>query len=116
SARQLGMPEDDVRLVRRAGLVHGLGRAGVPNTIWDKAAPLTSVERERIRLHTYYTERMLTGPPPLTSIGRLAGAVHERLDGSGYHRGRTAADLPMDARVLAAAEKYQTSLEERPHR
>jgi HD-GYP domain-containing protein (c-di-GMP phosphodiesterase class II) len=72
--------------------------------------------RERIRLHSYYTERMLAGSETLAAIGALTGATHERLDGSGYHRGRSAADLPLRARVLAAAECYRTSTEERPHR
>lgn len=116
SAKHLGLGEENVRLIRRAGLLHGLGRIGVPNTIWDKTAPLTVVELERIRLHSYYTERMLAGPQPLAAIGAIAGAAHERLDGSGYHRGRSAAELPTPARILAAAECYQTSIEDRPHR
>lgn len=116
AAAHLGLDADDVRLVRRAGLVHGLGRIGVPNTIWDKPTPLTSVETERLRLHTYYTERMLAGSPQLAAIGAVAGAAHERLDGSGYHRGRSGVELPLTARVLAAAECYRTSVEERPHR
>jgi HD-GYP domain-containing protein (c-di-GMP phosphodiesterase class II) len=116
AATRLGMSEDEVRLVHRAGLVHDLGRLGVPNTIWDKATPLTSVEVERIRLHSYYTERMLARPEALARIGAVAAAAHERLDGSGYHRGRSGADLPLPARVLAVAECYRTALEERPHR
>jgi HD-GYP domain-containing protein (c-di-GMP phosphodiesterase class II) len=102
--------------VRRAGLVHDLGRVGVPNTIWDKTTPLTSVEVERIRLHSYYTDRMLAEPQALAAIGRVAACAHERLDGSGYHRGHGAAALPATARVLAAADCYRTSIEERPHR
>ncbi len=116
AASHLGMDEDDVRLVRRAGLVHDLGRLGVPNTIWDKATPLTSVEMERVRLHSYYTERMLARPEALARIGAVAGAAHERLDGSGYHRGRSGGDLSTAARVLAAAECYRTAVEARPHR
>lgn len=115
TARRLGLGPDDVRLVRRAGLVHGLGRIGVPNTIWDKAA-LTTVESERLRLYPYYTERMLARSPVLAAVDAVAGSAHERLDGSGYHRGRSGAQLPTTARVLAVAESYRTSLEERPHR
>ena len=72
---------------RRAGLVHDFGRHGVPVTILDKPGPLTTAERERVRLHPYYTERMLARPPVLARLGAIAAAHHERLDGSGYHRG-----------------------------
>jgi HD-GYP domain-containing protein (c-di-GMP phosphodiesterase class II) len=115
-ARGCGLSEEEARMVRRAGLVHDLGKIGVPNTIWDKPTALSLVEMERVRLHSYYTERMLAESPGLAEIGRLAGCAHERLDGSGYHRGRTAGDLRAAARVLAAADCYRTSIEERPHR
>ena len=59
AARRAGHPPDDVATLRRAGLVHDLGRTGVPNTIWDKPGPLTGLERERVELHSYYTDRML---------------------------------------------------------
>lgn len=116
AAAESGLPGADVALVRRAGFVHDVGRVGVPNTIWDKATPLTATERERVRLHSYYTERVLAQPPALAEVGAVAAAAHERLDGSGYHRGLTARDLPAPARVLAAADAYRTRLEPRPHR
>ncbi len=116
AARLCGLDDGQTRLVRRAGLVHDIGRIGVPNSVWDKTTPLTSTELERIRLHSYYTERMLAGTSALALIGEVAGSAHERLDGSGYHRGRSAPDLPATARVLAAAECYRTATEDRPHR
>jgi DNA-binding CsgD family transcriptional regulator len=93
-----------------------LGRVSVPNSIWDKPGPLTTAEWERVRLHTYYSERVLTSTPLLAELGRLAGLHHERLDGSGYHRGATASALPPVARLLAAADVYQALTEPRPHR
>src|SRR5437867_11191289 len=57
AARNLRLPDQEVATVRHAGLVHDLGRAGVPNTIWDKPGPLTDDEWERVRLHAYYTGR-----------------------------------------------------------
>lgn len=116
AARTAGHPAEDVRLLRRAGLLHDLGRSGVPNTIWDKPGPLTAVERERVELHSYYTDRMLRRVPALAGAGAIAALAHERLDGSGYHRGATAAALPPAARVLAAADAYHAMTEPRPHR
>ena len=65
AAQEAGLPADAVTELRRAALVHDLGRTGVPNTIWDKPGPLTDAERERVRLHPYYTERMLARPEAL---------------------------------------------------
>lgn len=116
AATHMGMEDDEVRTVRRAGLVHALGRTGVPNSIWDKPTALTATEGERLRMHSYYTERMLTGPAALAAIGQVAACVNERLDGSGYHRGLTAVSLSQSARVLAAAAAFRRKVETRPHR
>lgn len=102
--------------VRRAGLLHDLGRVSVSNGIWDKPARLNAAEWERVRLHPYYSERILERSPPLQPLARLAGAHHERLDASGYHRGDPAAMLSLPARVLAAADAYHAMTELRPHR
>jgi HD-GYP domain-containing protein (c-di-GMP phosphodiesterase class II) len=116
AAERGGHPADDVRLVRRAGLVHDLGRLGVPNTIWDKPGALTPGEWERVRLHPYLSERMLGASPALAALGALAGRHHERLDGSGYPRGLRGDALDPAARVLAAADAYAGMTEPRPHR
>jgi HD-GYP domain-containing protein (c-di-GMP phosphodiesterase class II) len=116
AVRAAGMPEQDVVTVRRAGLVHDLGRTGVSNAIWDKSGPLTESERERVRLHTYYTERMLRRPSALAGLAAIAAAHHERLDGSGYHRAIRGSDIPLLARYLAAADVYHALREDRPHR
>jgi HD-GYP domain-containing protein (c-di-GMP phosphodiesterase class II) len=116
AARRAGHPEPDVRVLRRAGLLHDLGRTGVPNTILDKPGPLTAVERERVELHSYYTDRMLRRVPALAAAGRIAALAHERLDGSGYHRGLPASAVPAAARILAAADTYHAMIEARPHR
>ncbi|HWD08340.1 MAG TPA: HD domain-containing phosphohydrolase [Actinomycetota bacterium] len=111
-----GLPARDVTTVRRAGLVHELGRTGVPNSIWDKPGPFTEGERERARLASYYTERMLRRPAALAGVAAIASSVHERLDGSGYHRGIRGPEIPLLGRYLAAADVYHALLEERPHR
>jgi HD-GYP domain-containing protein (c-di-GMP phosphodiesterase class II) len=116
AARLMGMGKPEVVAVRRAGLFHDLGRAGVPTGLWDKPGALSRSDWEQVRLHPYHTERILGRAPMLAAVGRLAGAHHERLDGSGYHRGTPAQSLGMDARVLAAADVYQALVCERPHR
>jgi HD-GYP domain-containing protein (c-di-GMP phosphodiesterase class II) len=112
----LGLPTDDVSTVRRAGLVHGLGRLGVSNAIWDKAGPLGAGEEERVRMHPYLTERMLSQSPTLAPLGRIAVQYRERLDGSGYPRGLSGAEISRPARILGAADAYQSMREPRPHR
>jgi HD-GYP domain-containing protein (c-di-GMP phosphodiesterase class II) len=116
AARCCGLPEADITAIRRAGFLHDLGRIGIPNTIWDKPGPLSHTEWERVRLHPYYTERMLAPLKALGSICTLAAQHHERLDGSGYHRGIPASLLPMSVRILAAADIYHAMTEPRPHR
>lgn len=102
--------------VRRAGLIHDLGRLGVSNAIWDKHSALSPVEVERIRLHPYLTERMLARSPALAPLAAIAVQHHERLDGSGYPRGLSGAAIGMEGRVLAAADFYRSRTEPRPHR
>jgi HD-GYP domain-containing protein (c-di-GMP phosphodiesterase class II) len=116
AARRCALAEPDVDRVRRAAHVHDLGRVGVAAGIWQKAAPLTLDEREQVRLHPYYTERVLAPSAFLSTIGRTAGCHHERLDGSGYHRGLTAANLSLPARLVAAADAFHAMTRSRPYR
>jgi HD-GYP domain-containing protein (c-di-GMP phosphodiesterase class II) len=116
ATRELGLPEPEVVATRRAGLLHDLGGHGIPGPVWDKPGPLTTAERERIRLHTYYTERMLARPAALACLGAIAAAHHERLDGTGYHRALAATSLTMQSRALAAADAFHAMTEPRPHR
>jgi HD-GYP domain-containing protein (c-di-GMP phosphodiesterase class II) len=109
-------PAAEARLAYHAALVHDVGRFGVPATLWGKAGPLTASERERARLHVYYVERIFNRPEPLRRIGLLAATHHERMDGSGYHRGVGGAMLSSQARVLAAADAYSAMAQPRPYR
>jgi HD-GYP domain-containing protein (c-di-GMP phosphodiesterase class II) len=116
AARAYGMPEADVATLRRAALVHDLGRLGVSNSIWDKRGPLTRAEMERVRLHPYLSERMLSFSPALAPLGDIAVQHHERLDGSGYPRGLAGETITPAGRILAAADAYHAMTEVRPHR
>jgi putative nucleotidyltransferase with HDIG domain len=116
AAGQLGWPAADVTHVRRAALLHDLGRLGVSNAIWDKPEELSPTEIERIRLHPYLTDRMLAGSPALAGLGATAAQHHERLDGSGYPRGLRGDAITPGGRLLAVADTFVAKTEPRPHR
>ena len=116
AATQAGLGEGERRAARRAGFVHDLGRTAVPNSIWDKAGSLTHAEWDRVQAHTYLTDRMLARAPGLARLAPVASAHHERIDGSGYHRGTAGAGLTVTAKIVAAADVYQALTQTRPHR
>jgi len=116
AGRRMGLGAELERTLARAGLVHDVGRVATTAAIWDKPGPLTDSEREKIRLHSYVGERVLSRAPSLATVAELATVAHERLDGTGYHRRLSAAACTAAARVLAAADVYQAMREVRPHR
>lgn len=116
AAEHSQLPAAEVTALRHAGLLHDIGRLGVPNTIWDKPGPLTPPERERVQLHAYLTARTLSLAPALRAAGAIAALHHERLDGSGYPKGLSGDAIGPAARLLAAADCYHALREPRPHR
>jgi HD-GYP domain-containing protein (c-di-GMP phosphodiesterase class II) len=116
AARHLRMPPADVTRLCRAGLVHGLGRLGVSNQIWEKKGPLTTAEWERLRMYPYLTGRILSRVGGLESVASLATRHEERIDGSGFPRGLAGAELSVPDRLLAAAVAYHQLLEPGPDR
>ena len=116
AGRRLGLPPDQVLALRWAGYVHGFGRLGVSNSIWDRPGPLSAGEWERIRMYPYLTERMLYQSAALAPLGEIAVQHRERLDGSGYPRGLSGGAISRSARVLGAADAYASMREPRPHR
>jgi HD-GYP domain-containing protein (c-di-GMP phosphodiesterase class II) len=116
AAERLRLPPGAVADVEVAGLLHDVGRVAVSDGVWEKPGALSGHEWEQVRLHAYHSERILAGSERLAPLAPLAGMHHERLDGSGYHRGCTRAELPLPARVLAAADAYQAMTQPRPHR
>ncbi len=113
---RVGLAEGDVRTLRRAGLVHDLGRLGVSNAIWDKPGPLGAGEWERVRLHPYLTDRMLRQSQSLAPLAAIVVQHRERLDGSGYPRGLSGTGISRPAHILGVADAYQAMREPRPHR
>jgi HD-GYP domain-containing protein (c-di-GMP phosphodiesterase class II)/DNA-binding CsgD family transcriptional regulator len=116
AGRAAGVSDGDRELLRYAGLVADIGAVGVPTAVWERYGTLGPPVNEQVRLHPYLTERVLGRCGGLQPLAALAGAHHERLDGSGYHRGSTAAQLPGLARLLAAAETWVALREDLPHR
>ena len=108
--------DPQVRVVRRAALMHDIGRMGVPNSIWDRPGRPSDTEWERVRLYPYLTGRILSRIDGFAEIAGVAGAHHERMDGSGYPRGLSGAALSPAQRVLAAADVYRSLREDRPYR
>jgi HD-GYP domain-containing protein (c-di-GMP phosphodiesterase class II) len=117
AGKHMGLPVSDIRAVRWAACTHDIGELAVPVSTWMRTGALTEREIDAARLHPYHGERALA---PLGQEGAAIAALilrhHERLDGTGYHRYAKAPDLSPAARILAAAEAFQTAREERPHR
>jgi HD-GYP domain-containing protein (c-di-GMP phosphodiesterase class II)/DNA-binding CsgD family transcriptional regulator len=116
AGEHLGLAALEITTLRQAGYVHDIGRVGISTAIWDKPGTLSAGEWERVRLHPYYSERVLARPAALARLASVAALHHERLDGSGYYRGIPATLLSLPARVLAAADVYHALTERRPHR
>jgi putative nucleotidyltransferase with HDIG domain len=115
-ANKLGLSDETTTLIRRAALLHDIGKLGVPNSILDKPGRPTSQEWEVIQLHPYYSYRILMKISSFCEVAFVASAHHEKLDGTGYYRNLTAEQLPFPARLLAVADIYQALSEKRSYR
>ena len=115
-AERIGLDERTVVEVRRAGLLHDLGKLGVPNRILDKPGRLDPTEFAVIQRHPELTLRILEPVPAFRSVAELAACHHERLDGRGYFRGLTAPHLSLAARIVAVADVYEALTADRPYR
>jgi HD-GYP domain-containing protein (c-di-GMP phosphodiesterase class II)/DNA-binding CsgD family transcriptional regulator len=106
-ARRMGVPAGEVTTVRRAALLHDVGLVAVPSYTLDKPrGALSQVEWERLRLHPYHAERILSRVPALGSAIPLIAAHHERPDGRGYYRGLAGPQIPLGARIIAVADCF----------
>jgi HD-GYP domain-containing protein (c-di-GMP phosphodiesterase class II) len=116
AAWRCGLAVDEVSAVRRAGLVHDLGRVGVGNNVWEHPGTLAGAQWERLRTYPYWGERALGRSEGLAAIGRAGAGHSERLDGSGYYRRLRGTELSTADRLLAAADVFVALSEPRPHR
>lgn len=115
-AQHLGLAGSAITTIRRAALLHDIGKLSVSNAILEKPGKLDDAEWKIMRLHPVYTRLILRTISGFEHLAFIAGAHHERLDGKGYPDGLVAQQMPLTARIIAAADVYQALREERPYR
>lgn len=115
-AQAMGLPARDVMLLKRAGLLHDIGKLGVSNLILDKPGKLTDDEMAAMRRHPAFTFDILDRVRRFKDIAGIAAAHHERLDGKGYHRGVGATELCQRSRILVVADVCEALSAQRPYR
>jgi DNA-binding CsgD family transcriptional regulator len=104
AASRAGLDRDNAGRLHLAALLHDLGRVGISDGVWDHPGELSGAQWEQVRLHAYQSERIMARSSTLCDLASIAGMHHERLDGSGYHRGTQAREIPVAARILGALQ------------
>jgi HD-GYP domain-containing protein (c-di-GMP phosphodiesterase class II) len=112
----MGLPEPQRVRIRRAGLLHDIGKLAVPNRILDKAGKLEADEWEIVKRHPHYSYEILARVPVFSDFAYDASCHHERIDGRGYFRGVQGEKLTLHARILAAADIFDALSAARPYR
>jgi HD-GYP domain-containing protein (c-di-GMP phosphodiesterase class II) len=113
---QFALSSERLTVLRRAALLHDIGKLGVPNSILDKPSRLTEEEFARVKLHPRYSHEILSTISGFKRVAEIAASHHERLDGSGYYRHLAADDLDTEMRILAAADVFDALTARRPYR
>jgi HD-GYP domain-containing protein (c-di-GMP phosphodiesterase class II) len=112
----LGLPVDRVHRLRLAAELHDIGKMAIPDAILDKPGPLDADEWRLLREHTLIGERMLSVAPAMGDVAAIVRASHERVDGTGYPDGLAGDEVPLEARIVAAADAYSAMTSERAYR
>ena len=115
-ASRLGLPAEDQQLAHLAGLVHDIGKVGLPPGLLEKVGPLTAEERHQMEAHPEIGERILRIVEGYEEIASIVRHHHERIDGQGYPDGLSFGEIPVLARVLAVADAYDAMTSDRPYR
>jgi putative nucleotidyltransferase with HDIG domain len=115
-ARALGLPEDDVKDIRWAALLHDIGKIGAPDDILSKSGPLTDREWAVMRQHPLVGERILIPVERMRGVAQIVRHHQEKWDGSGYPDGLHGEAIPLGARILAVADAYSAIIDERPYK
>lgn len=115
-ARELGLSSEAVETAYVAGLVHDIGKIGLPASVLEKNGPLTLEERRLMQTHSGIGERILRNVPDYHTVAAIVRYHHERVDGNGYPDGLTIQDIPLLSRVIAVADAYNAMTSDRPYR
>ncbi len=115
-AEALGLDAQRRRWLKRGALLHDVGKLGVSNSVLDKAGALDRAEWDAVKLHAEFTETILGRIAPFRELAAIAGAHHERLDGSGYPRGLGADDIRIETRIITTADIFDAITAARPYR
>jgi putative nucleotidyltransferase with HDIG domain len=115
-AARLGLSSDEQHLAHLCGLVHDIGKVGLPAGLLEKPGPLTLDERRRMQEHPVMGERILANVDDYAEIATIVRHHHERVDGNGYPDGLRAADIPLISRIIAVADAYDAMTSDRPYR
>jgi HD-GYP domain-containing protein (c-di-GMP phosphodiesterase class II) len=112
----LGLSMDRRRWLKRGALLHDVGKLGVSNSVLDKAGALDRAEWDAVKLHAEFTETILGRIGAFRELAAIAGAHHERLDGSGYPRGLAAEEIRLETRIITTADIFDAITATRPYR
>jgi HD-GYP domain-containing protein (c-di-GMP phosphodiesterase class II) len=112
----MGLSEEEQRLAHLCGLVHDIGKIGLPPGLLEKPGALTLDERRQMEQHSEIGERILANVEDYAEIARIVRHHHERMDGNGYPDGLTATDIPLLSRIIAVADAYNAMTSDRPYR
>jgi putative nucleotidyltransferase with HDIG domain len=115
-SHQLGLGLEDIAFLRRAALLHDVGKLGVSNDILEKPAKLDNEEWAAVKRHPFYSHEILRRIPGFEDLSEVAAAHHEKLDGSGYYRGWGAEQLTLEMRIIAVADIFDALASKRPYR
>jgi putative nucleotidyltransferase with HDIG domain len=115
-AEELGFNAEDRRWLRRAALLHDIGKLGISNAILDKPDRLTDDEFEKIKMHPIFSAEILGKVDAFSDMVHVAGGHHERLDGKGYPNGLKGEEIDLDTRIVTVADIFDALTADRPYR
>jgi HD-GYP domain-containing protein (c-di-GMP phosphodiesterase class II) len=116
--RAIGMPEDEIEVLRYASMMHDIGKIGIPNAILDKNGSLTADERKEVEEHTVIGSRIFAGSssPIVIASGEIALTHHEKYNGSGYPRGLKGGEIPLYGRIVSIADYFDAFVSARAYK